>query len=69
MSLRDFHVVFIILAILCSGGFWFWAEHDQTSAKEMHAQVLANLSGSLALILIGYGLWFVIKKSRTIRVN
>ena len=39
-------------------------------ADAAHLGVLpvGNLSGSLALVLLVYGLWFVIKKSRTIIV-
>jgi len=66
MSLKDFHVIFIALAILCSGGFWAWADWNPDVAKELKVLALANLSGSLAIGLFIYGLWYVIKKSRTI---
>ena len=67
MSLKGFHILFITLAFLCAGGFWAWCIWDADAA---HLGVLpvGNLSGSLALVLLVYGLWFVIKKSRTIIV-
>jgi O-antigen ligase len=68
MSLKGFHILFIILAFLCSAGFWAWAVLDAERAQEMGVVALGNFSGSLALALLVYGLWFAIVKSKTIRV-
>ena len=68
MSLKGFHILFIILAFLCAGGFWAWSAWDVETARQLGAVAAGNLSGSLALVLLVYGLWFVIKKSRTIIV-
>jgi hypothetical protein len=68
MSLRGFHLLFITLATLCSAGFWAWAYCDQETARELHVMTAANLSGSLAIGLFFYGLWFAFVKSKTIRV-
>jgi len=68
MSLKGFHILFITLAFLCSGGFWAWCVWDGDSARQLGVVAVGNLSGSLALTLLAYGLWFVIRKSRTIRV-
>lgn len=68
MSLKGFHILFIALAFLCSGGFWAWCVWDAESAQRLGAVAVGNLSGSLSLALLAYGLWFVVKKSRTIRV-
>ncbi len=68
MSLKGFHIIFIALAFLCAGGFWAWCVWDAESAQRLGAATLGNLSGSLALALLAYGLWFVIKKSKTIIV-
>lgn len=66
MSLKGFHILFITFAFLCAGGFWAWCMWDAESAQRLGAITLGNLSGSLALALLIYGLWFVIKKSKTI---
>jgi hypothetical protein len=68
MSLRGFHLLFIVLATLCSGGFWGWAYCNADAARDLHATTAANLSGSLAIGLFFYGLWFALVKSKTIRV-
>jgi hypothetical protein len=68
MSLKGFHILFIALAFLCAGGFWAWCFWNADAARQLGAEAAGNLSGSLALVLLVYGLWFVIKKSRTIRV-
>ncbi len=68
MSLKGFHILFIVLAFLCSVGFWAWAVLNVERAAEMGAVALGNLSGSLAIALLAYGLWFVIRKSKTIRI-
>ena len=68
MSLKGFHILFIALAFLCAGGFWAWSVWDAESAQRLGAAALGNLSGSLAIVLLAYGLWFVIKKSKTIIV-
>ena len=68
MSLKGFHILFITLAFLCSGGFWAWCLWDAEAARELGVVAVGNLSGSLAIALLVYGLWFVIKKSRTIIV-
>jgi O-antigen ligase len=68
MSLKGFHILFIIFAFLCSAGFWAWVAVDAERASELGVTAMGNLSGSLAAVLLVYGLWFAIKKSRTIRV-
>lgn len=68
MSLKGFHILFIILAFLCSGGFWAWCVWDADTARQLGVEAVGNLSGSLALALLAYGLWFALRKSRAIRV-
>lgn len=68
MSLKGFHIIFIVLAFLCSAGFWAWVVLDGERAKDLGLTVLGNFSGSLAIALFIYGLWFAIVKSKTIRV-
>ncbi|MEY4483694.1 MAG: hypothetical protein RL693_1146 [Verrucomicrobiota bacterium] len=68
MSLKGFHILFIVLASLCTGGFWAWSYNDPERAHELGAVALANFSGSLTLGLLAYGVWFVVIKSKTIKV-
>lgn len=68
MSLKGFHILFIIFAFLCTAGFWAWAVLDAERAADLGVTTMGNLSGSLAVLLFIYGLWFAIVKSRTIRI-
>lgn len=68
MSLKGFHILFIVLAFLCTAGFWAWTLLDTDSARNMGAQPIGSISGVLAAFLLVYGTWFVIKKARTIIV-
>jgi hypothetical protein len=68
MSLKGFHLLFIIFAFLCSVGFWAWTALDSERATDLGVTAMGNLSGSLAVLLFIYGLWFAIVKSRTIRI-
>ncbi|WP_009960643.1 hypothetical protein [Verrucomicrobium spinosum] len=68
MSLKGFHILFIVLAFLCTAGFWAWTVVEVDQAREARAVVAGNLSGSLAILLLVYGIWFVAKKSKTIKV-
>lgn len=64
MSLRDFHILFLVLALLCSAGFWGWTMLMPEVARETNAVVMGNLSGSLAIGLLIYTFWFVFVKSK-----
>jgi O-antigen ligase len=68
MSLKGFHILFIVLAFLCSAGFWAWVVLDSKRAEELGVVALGNYSGSLAIALLIYGVWFAAVKSKTIRV-
>lgn len=68
MSLKGFHIIFITLAFLCTAGFWGWTVVFVERAKELGVVSLGNFSGSLAIALLVYGVWFVVRKSKTIHV-
>ena len=68
MSLKGFHIIFIIFAVLCSVGFWLWALADPQSAKDLNVVLLGQGSGVLGIVLFFYGIWFVVRKSKTIIV-
>jgi hypothetical protein len=61
MSLKAFHVVFILLAIVLAAGCALWAYVWQTAAA------FGVVSGLVAVSLVIYGIWFL-KKSRKIIV-
>jgi hypothetical protein len=68
MSLKGFHILFIILAFLCCAGFWAWAVLDSEHASDLGMTAMGNFSGSLAIALFIYGIWFAAVKGKTIRV-
>lgn len=68
MSLKHFHIVFIILAILCDGGFWLWTRMMPEQAERIGAVGLGWIAGWTSLALVAYGIWYVVKKCKTIVV-
>ncbi len=68
MSLKHFHLVFLFFAVLCDGGFWLWTRLLPEQAAALNATGLGMIAGWTSLILIGYGIWYIVKKSRTIIV-
>jgi hypothetical protein len=66
MSLKGFHILFIVLAFLCTAGFWAWTFVDKEAARNLGAQPIGAFSGVLAMFLFVYGAWFIIKKAKTI---
>jgi hypothetical protein len=66
MSLKYFHLVFLFFAILCDAGFWLWTRLLPEVAASMGVAGLGNFAGWTSLFLIGYGIWYLIKKARTI---
>jgi hypothetical protein len=61
MSLKAFHVIFIILATLLAAGCALWAYVNQAAAA------FGIISAIVAVTLVIYGIWFL-KKSRKIIV-
>ena len=68
MSLKHFHIVFLVFAILCDAAFWLWMHFMPEDAAAAGAAPLKNYAGLLCLALLIYGVWYVIKKMRTIIV-
>ncbi len=66
MSLKTFHVFFIVIAALLSLGFCAWTFLASGGvAQDMRAGGIA--SGVIGLALAGYGFWFVsVKYARMI---
>ncbi|MFO1484290.1 MAG: hypothetical protein U1F71_13105 [Verrucomicrobiaceae bacterium] len=68
MSLKHFHVVFLVFAILCDAGFWLWMQFMPEDAARAGAMGLKPYAGLLCLALFAYGVWYLVKKMRTIIV-
>jgi hypothetical protein len=64
MSLKVFHIFFILLAVFCSLGFSAWTM--QFDDVGILVKVAGAGSGVIGLLLAGYGYWFVTKKSKRI---
>ncbi|MGK0187981.1 MAG: hypothetical protein ACI9R3_003773 [Verrucomicrobiales bacterium] len=68
MSLKGFHIVFIVLAALLSLGFAAWISFVPQEIVTGSLRVSGWLSGAAGVSLVLYGIWFVLKKSRKIIV-
>lgn len=68
MSLKYFHIVFLVFAILCDAGFWLWMHLLPDEAASAGVSGLKNYAGLLCLALLAYGGWYLVKKMRTIIV-
>jgi hypothetical protein len=66
MSLKHFHIVFLAFAILCDAGFWLWMHFLPEDAVRAGAMPLKPYAGLVCLALLAYGLWYLVKKMRTI---
>jgi high-affinity Fe2+/Pb2+ permease len=65
MSLKSFHVFFLVLAILMDLGMLAYAIWGQNSvARELQSYGIGL--GIIAVILIAYTIWFVRKKAPNI---
>ena len=62
MSLKAFHVVFIVASILLSAGFAAWSLANYFSPAGLKSDLWIGIgSGTVALGLVGYGIYFLKK--------
>jgi uncharacterized membrane protein YcjF (UPF0283 family) len=61
MSLKAFHVFFVIVSVLCALGFGGWAVADYARTGRPGVLALAILAFVAAIALVWYGLWFLRK--------
>ena len=61
MSLKAFHVFFVVLSVLCALGFGAWAVFDYRRTGSGGTLVLGVLGFAAAAALVWYGLWFLRK--------
>lgn len=65
MSLRFFHIIFIVLSTLLSFGFSVWLYGNYRAGNSTLELFFAIAAAAVGISLIGYGVWFF-KKSRKI---
>lgn len=68
MSLKGFHIVFVALAALCSLGFAVWTFVAPGNVLTGALVASGWASGAAGVLLVVYGIWFVVRKSRKIIV-
>jgi len=61
VSLKAFHVFFVIVSTLCALGFGAWAIGDYLRTGSSGALTLGVLGFAAAAALVWYGLWFLRK--------
>jgi hypothetical protein len=61
MSLKSFHIFFIIVSVLCCLGFGIWALNDFMETGGETNLLLGLVSLVCSAVLVFYGIWFLKK--------
>jgi hypothetical protein len=61
VSLKAFHIFFVVVSILCALGFGAWAISDYLRTGRGSVLALGILGFVAAVALVWYGLWFLRK--------
>jgi hypothetical protein len=61
MSLKAFHVFFVVVSVLCALGFGAWAVSDYLRTGSSGALWMGILGFVAAAALVWYGIWFLRK--------
>jgi len=61
MSLKAFHILFVVVSTLFAIGFALWGIHEYRVGGKVESLVLAGLSLLGAIALLIYGRWFLKK--------
>ena len=61
MSLKAFHVFFVVVSVLCAMGFGAWALFDYQRTGSGGILALGVLGFAAAAALVWYGFWFLRK--------
>ena len=64
MSLKAFHIVFILMSTLLSVGFCWWMLRSYSATGAVSELVMGILSGATAVGLVVYGRYFLKKLKR-----
>ena len=67
MSLKGFHIFFILIATVFCFGFTAWAFMGAGNL-EAEMKIPGIVTGGLGIVLLAYGVWFAWKKAATIHV-
>lgn len=65
MSLKNFHVFFIMIAMVITGGFAYWALRDFMATTRIAQLAMGLLSLVSAIGLTVYLFWFI-RKAKTL---
>jgi len=68
MSLKAFHIFFIVLTVLSSLGFAVWAFTLGGAEIGSSLGAMGVLSALAGVTLAIYGIWFVVRKARRLIV-
>lgn len=68
MSLRMFHLVFVLVAIIATDMFGGWAVWEHAHTHETATLIIGLVSFAIGFALIGYALW-VAKKLNQIQIR
>lgn len=61
MSLKSFHIVFILLSIALSFGFGLWAVREYSSTGLILNLVMGYAALTAGVVLVAYLPWFLFK--------
>lgn len=64
MSLRAFHIFFIVVAIIAADVFGVWAIRDYRLSQNLTHLALGIVTLVGGLVMVGYGIWFIRKMER-----
>jgi len=66
MSLKAFHLFFIVVSILAAFGFSYWALDNYLAAKDPTFLKIAIISALAGIGLVVYGFFFIKKAKKII---
>jgi hypothetical protein len=69
MSLKGFHIIFLVFAVLTALGFYAWTQVMIDDAKAMQVVGLGQASGVSGVVLLLYTAWFILIKGKSIKVS
>ncbi len=64
MSLRSFHIFFIVVAIIAADVFGVWAIRDYRDTHSVINLTLGVVTLVGGLAMVAYGIWFIRKMDR-----
>jgi len=64
LSLKAFHIVFVVVSTFLAGGFAVWAFREYHAKGEGGTLALGVASAVATVVLLWYGRWFLRKLKR-----